>query len=296
MDVGIIGLGAMGGPMVAALTAVGHQVVAYDRSAAALQRATAAGAVAAASSAEIGATASIILLSLPAPAHVDAVVSGEGGVLTDPAPGLIVVDTSTVDPGTTRRLAASAAVVDVGYLDAPVLGRPDAVGNWTFPVGGDAATLDRVRPVLDVLGRSVVHAGPPGSGNAIKLLNNLMFGAINAITAEVMAGCALTGVSPRTFYETVANSEAATVSPLFRALGPKMLAGDYAPVFTVDLMHKDIALAMAMLEEAEASLIVGSAVLTLASLARAAGHGADDSSAVVKVYEALFGAEVAKEA
>ncbi|MBA2754565.1 MAG: NAD(P)-dependent oxidoreductase [Chloroflexia bacterium] len=296
MDVGIIGLGAMGGQMAAALVAAGHRVLAYDVSVPALERAAAAGAEAAVSCAEVGAAASVILLSLPTPAHVEAVVIGAAGILTGPADGLIVVDTSTVDPDTTRRLAATAATVGVDYLDAPVLGRPDACGNWTFPVGGDPAALDRARPILEVLGRAVVHVGPPGSGNAIKLLNNLMFGAINAITAEVMANCAAVGVSPRVFYETVASSEAATVSPLFRALGSKILEGDYAPVFTVDLMHKDVALAMAMLDEARAPLIVGSAVLSLIGLARAAGYGAEDSSAIVKVYETLLGLEVAKHA
>lgn len=293
MDVGVIGLGTMGGRMVSALLRAGHHVVAYDVSADALRRAVAEGASAATSSGEVGASARVVLLSLPAPAHVEAAVAGDDGLLAHPSDGLVIVDTTTVDPGTTRRLAERATAVGVGYLDAPVLGRPESCGHWTFPVGGDGAALEMVRPVLAVLGRSVVHVGESGAGNAVKLLNNLMFGAINAITAEVMAACKLVGVSPRTFYETVANSEAATVSPLFRALGPKMLDGDYAPVFTVDLMHKDIALAMTMLDETHASLIVASAVLALTSLARGAGHGAEDSSAVVKVYETLLGVEVA---
>ncbi len=294
MDVGVIGLGTMGGRMASALVRGGHRVVAHDVSADALRRAVAEGAHAATSSAEVGTAVRIVLLSLPAPAHVEAAVAGDDGLLARPRDGLVIVDTTTVDPGTTRRLASRANLAGVGYLDAPVLGRPESCGTWTFPVGGDRAALDIARPVLDVLGSTVVHVGEPGTGNAVKLLNNLMFGAINAITAEVMAACALVGVSPRTFYETVAGSEAATVSPLFRALGPKMLDGDYSPVFTVDLLHKDTSLAMAMLDEAKASLIVGGAALVLTSLARAAGHGGLDSSAVVKVYEALLGVEVAE--
>lgn len=283
MDVGVIGLGAMGGPMAAALAAAGHRVLAYDVSARHLDAAVAAGAHPARSSAEVGAAVPVVLLSLPAPAHVREVVASGDGLFTRPAEGLVIVDTSTVDPATSRDLAAKATAIGVGYLDAPVLGRPDICGDWTFPVGGDPGALERARPVLDVLGRTVVHVGPSGSGNAIKLLNNLMFGAINAITAEVMGACADVGVSPETFYETVAGSGAATVSPLFRALGAKIVAGEYDPVFTVDLLSKDVSLAVTMMEGAGHSPVVGAAVCELVERARAAGLGAEDSSALAKI-------------
>ena len=291
MNVGIIGLGAMGSRMVAPLLASDLSVVAYDLSPAAIERAVAAGAAAAGSTADVGAAVDVVLLSLPTPVQVEAVVVGEAGLLSCPADGLVIVDTSTVDPGTTRRLADQAAVRGVGYLDAPVLGRPDACGRWTLPVGGDSAILDVVRPALAPLARAIVHVGPPGSGNAIKLLNTLMFGAINAITSEVLAISARVGVSPRLFFETVALSEAATVSPLFRQLGPKILDRDFLPVFTVDLLHKDNRLALEMIHDAGASLIVANAVNVLNGLAVASGHGGDDTSAVVQVYEALLGVE-----
>ncbi len=292
MEIGMIGLGAMGFPMTEALVKARYRVLASDVSAAALERAIAAGATGAASAAEVGATVPIVLLSLPKPEHVEAVVAGEGGILTEPASGLVIVDTSTVDPGTTRRMAERAEQAGVGYLDAPVLGRPDACGRWTFPVGGDPAALDRARPALEVLGQNVIHVGPPGTGNAIKLLNNLMFGAINAITAEVMAACGAVGVPPRTFYETVANSGAATVSPLFRHVGEKILARNFTPTFTVDLMRKDVALAVEMLETAGISPLVGDAVLAQIDRARAAGLGPEDTSAVVKVYDQGKGAMI----
>lgn len=288
MDVGVIGLGAMGGPIAKSLAASGHRVHAYDVSTEALKRATDAGAIAATSCAEVGCHVEVVLLSLPTPTHVKTALVGQEGIFANARSGLIVVDTSTVDPDSTRRMAAIAEAQGLGYLDAPVLGRPDACGNWTFPVGGDQDALDRIRPVLGVLGRKVVHVGPPGTGNAIKLLNNLMFGAINAITAEVMSACELVGVEPRTFYDIVVGSEAATVSPLFRTLGAKILEQDYEPVFTVDLLFKDVSLAMAMIEKERASLIVSSAVLSLIGLARATGYGAADSAAVVRVYESLF--------
>jgi 3-hydroxyisobutyrate dehydrogenase-like beta-hydroxyacid dehydrogenase len=197
------------------------------------------------------------------------------------------VDTSTVDPDTTRRMAAEAAKAGVGYLDAPVLGRPDACGRWTMPVGGDAGTLERVRPALEALG-GIAHVGGSGSGNAIKLLNNLMFGAINAVTAEVFAAAERVGVSPERFYETVAASDAATVSNLFRALGPKILERDFSPTFAMSLLDKDNRLAVEMMERAGAPVMVGDMVKSLNGLALAAGHSGEDTSALVKVYEALL--------
>lgn len=285
MNVGIIGLGAMGFPMTGALLAAGHRVTACDVSETALARAVAAGADVAASPAEVGAAVDVALLSLPKPEHVEAVVAGESGLLGDPTDGLVIVDTSTVDPDTTRRMAALAAERGVGYLDAPVLGRPDACGRWTLPVGGDPASLERIQPALGALAQRVVHVGPSGAGNAIKLLNNLMFGAINAVTAEAMAACAAVGVAPATFYETVAGSEAATVSPLFRQVGRKMVEADYEPIFTVDLMRKDVALAVAMLAAGGIEPRIGKAVLSQIEEAQAAGLGHEDTSAIAKTYQ-----------
>ena len=293
MDVGVIGLGAMGGRMVSTLLSAGHEVTVYDVSAAAVERAVDAGAKPAASNAEIGAVSQVVLLSLPLPAHVVEVVTGETGLLSRPAEGLVVVDTSTVDPNTTRRLANEATAIGVGYLDAPVLGRPDACGSWSLPVGGDHAALEVAHPALEALARNVLHVGESGAGNAIKLLNNLMFGAINAITAEVFVAAALVGVSPREFYDAVAGSGAAAVSGLFRELGPKILERDFSPTFTVDLLHKDNSLAIEMIEDAGASVIVGGAVETLNGLARAAGYGSEDTSATMKVYETILGVKVA---
>jgi 3-hydroxyisobutyrate dehydrogenase-like beta-hydroxyacid dehydrogenase len=284
MDVGIIGLGAMGGPMAAALAGAGQRVLAYDVSSAAVTCAAAAGAVIATSSAEVGANAPVVLLSLPSPAHVASVVEGDDGLLSRPRQNLVIVDTSTVDPDSSRRLAQRAEATGVAYLDAPVLGRPDACGRWTFPVGGDAQALERARPVLEALG-AVTHVGASGTGNAIKLLNNLMFGAINAISAEVMASCEAVGVSPRVFFETVAGSQAATVSPLFRQVGSKIVDGDFTPTFTIDLMHKDVSLALDMLATGGVSPQVGDAVLAQIERAREAGLGREDTSAVVKLYE-----------
>jgi 3-hydroxyisobutyrate dehydrogenase len=124
------------------------------------------------------------------------------------------VDQSTVDPCTSQKMAQMAGQKGVGYLDAPVLGRPSIVGNWTIVVGGDPEHLEKCGPVLQVLAENINHQGPPGAGNQVKLLNQLMFGAINAITAEVMAISERVGIAPEKFFRTIAGSRAGTVSNL----------------------------------------------------------------------------------
>jgi len=290
--VGLIGVGTMGSRMLQRLQETGHTVVARDSAPEAERRAAAAGAAIAASPLEVARRAQIVLLSLPLPADVEKVVAAEDGVLAGAQPGTVIVDLSTVDPETTRRNAARAAARGVGYLDAPVLGRPPACGRWTLPVGGAAADLERVRPILEVLAARLIHVGPHGWGNVVKLLNNMMFSAINAVTAEVLAVCAAVGMDPQVFVNAVAESGAATVSNLFRELGPKILSRDFSPAFSVDLLHKDVRLALAMAADARAPTVITPATAVLLEMARAKGYGAEDSGAVVKVLEALTGREV----
>ncbi len=290
--VGLIGVGTMGGRILERLLAAGYAVVARDISPQAERRAAQAGAVVASSPAEVARQAGIVLLSLPMPADVDRAVAAENGLLAGAQAGSLIVDLSTVDPETTKRNAALAAARGVGYLDAPVLGRPPACGRWTLPVGGAAADLERARPVLEVLASRLIHVGPSGWGNIVKLLNNMMFSAINAVTAEVLALCAALGMDPQVFVSTVADSGAATVSNLFRELGPKILNRDFTPAFSLGLLHKDVHLALEMAAAARVPTIITPATAILLEMARARGYEAEDSSAVVKVLEALTGREV----
>lgn len=294
MRVAVIGTGTMGLRMVEALLRAGYEVLAHDASEEARERATKSGAKLASSAAEAAAGSRVALLSLPSPGDVEDAVAGKAGILSGGNEGMIIADTSTVDPATSRRLSAVAERAGIGYLDAPILGRPDACGHWTMPVGGTEDILEKARPILEAFSEKISHVGPPGSGNAIKLLNNLMFGAINAITVEAFALAVRAGVSQERFYETVAESGAATVSPLFQQVGRKIIEGDFSPTFTVDLLHKDNALAMKMAEEAQAPLIVGDSVTTLHRLASSAGYGSEDTSAVIKLYETLHGPRAPK--
>lgn len=292
MKIGIVGTGTMGGRMVAKFVEGGHTVTARDIAPGAAENAKAAGARVVESPAAVASEAEVIILSLPMPGDVAEVVAGADGLLSVARKGQVIVDMSTVDPMSTQKMSKLAAEKGVAYLDAPVLGRPQGCGAWTLPVGGDAAALEVARPVLEKVAKRVELVGPSGSGNVVKLLNNLMFGAINAVTAEVMALAAKVDMSPKVLFELIAGSGAATVSNLFKELGPKMLNRDYSPLFAIDLLWKDNMLALEMAKAYKAPMPFSAATQVLNEMARAKALGPEDTSALVKVYEDLYGVRV----
>ena len=291
MNVGLVGIGTMGILVASGLVQAGYRVIACDVDPDALQRARELGAVPADTPQNVAEQAEITLLVLPGPAQIETVVAGDRGLLAGARSGHIFVDLSTVDPETTRRMGARAETAGVNYLDAPILGRPSALGRWVLPVGGEPETVARCRPVLEVLAHKVIHVGPLGAGHTLKLLNALMFAAINAMTAEMMAISVKAGLPPQVLFETIAESQAATVSGLFKEVGAKIVARDFTPIFPIDLLCKDNGLAIGMARACDAPPVLANTVQVLNELASARGLGAEDTSALVKVYEALLNSE-----
>lgn len=290
--VGIIGVGNMGSRMVEKLMAAGYTVFARDIAKSAEDRAREMGAKIVSCPKEIAEFARIILLSLPTPADVREVVLGKDGILSSPKEGSVIVDLSTVDPFSTQQNAKEAREIGIGYIDTPVLGRPQKCGNWTLPVGGEKDDLEKARKVLEVFAAKIIHVGPSGQGDIVKLLNNMMFGAINSITAEILATCAKLGMNPRVLYETIANSGAASVSNLFKELGPKILNRDFEPLFAIDLLHKDISLGIKMAKQVGVPLFVSEPNQRINEMAKLMGFGKEDTASVVKVYEDLLNIKV----
>lgn len=282
----VIGLGTMGGRVAARLAGeTGGQVRGYDPAPGACGAARAAGITVCDTAAEAVRDAGVVILSLPRPEHVLATVRGP---LVDAAPGGVVVDLSTIDPDTARTAAAELGAHRVGYLDAPVLGRPDRCGQWTLAVGGPPAAVERVRPLLEAaVAKRVAHVGEVGAGSVVKLLNNMMFGAINAATAEAFNICRLSGVDPATFASVVADSGAATVSGLFRELARKLPAGDYEPTFALALLQKDNRLALQLARQAGSPAFVAGCVDELNTLTAARDWGGEDTGALYKLYQLL---------
>lgn len=284
--VGVVGLGAMGRPMADSLAAHGPVVV-HDVREQARADARSAGLTVAGSPAELAATCSTVLLSLPGPAQVSEVLVG----LVDGGAAPLVLDTSTIGPDSARANAELAARAGATYLDTPVLGRPELVGGWTIPVGGPVAAYDLAAQVLAPLACRVLHVGDVGAGATVKVANNLMFSVINAVTAEALLLAKAAGLDPGLFVDTVLDSGAATVSGLFRSIAPRAVDGDFTPTFSLDLVRKDNDLAVQLAHSLGLELPVGSAARDLHARAVAAGHGAEDSVAVLRVLEEAFGQE-----
>ncbi|MEM7343185.1 MAG: NAD(P)-dependent oxidoreductase [Chloroflexota bacterium] len=291
-DIGVVGIGTMGFLAAKLLIDNGANVVVSDINTTALDEAKALGANIADSPKVVAENSDIILLSLPGPTQIIEVVTGKQGILQGANAGAVIIDLSTVDPKTTRDLGAIAAQQQVDYLDAPILGRPSAVGHWVLPVGGEAQVIDQCRPVLEQLGREIIHVGPLGAGNTLKLLNALMFSAINAMTAEMMAISAKAGLDPAILFQIIGGSDAATVSGLFKEVGQKIVERDFTPTFPIDLLCKDNGLAIQMAKDSEAPPILANAIQTMNELALAKGLGQEDTSALVKVYETLLSVKV----
>jgi len=284
--VGVVGLGAMGLPIARALAAHGS-VVAYDAQPAARLRAVEAGVVVTESLPHLARSANTVLLSLPTAAVVEEVVAE----LAPNAPGLLILDTSTIGPDDSRRIGAVALAAGSTYLDTPVLGRPDRVGDWTIPVGGPAAAYPAVAALLSPIAAKVVHVGDLGAAATLKVANNLMFSVINAVTAEALLLAKAAGLDPGLFVDTVLDSGAATVSGLFRSIAPRAIAGDFSPTFSLDLVRKDNDLAVQLAAGLGLELSVGAAARDLHDRAALAGHGAEDSVAVLRLLEEEFGQE-----
>lgn len=225
--------------------------------------------------------ADVVLLSLPTPRHVRQVVD-EIVTLTT---GALVIDSSTIDPGTAREVAEELRAAGSGYVDAPVLGRPDRCGAWLMPMGGDPADVTLAEQVVvGTIASAVAHVGEVGTGSTLKILNNLMLGTINAITAEAVQLAETVGLDPHRFVSVVADSGAASVSPMFREVGPKMAARDFSPTFTLNLLLKDITLANDLAEAAHATAPIAAQVLSLTRAAVDRGLGDQDTSALIELY------------
>jgi len=288
-QIGLVGVGTMGRVIFDRLLSSGFTVYASDPVLKTQEYITAQGGRLEPNAAAVVWKCAFTVLCLPAPKHIHQVVLGDGGALEAAGPGKIIVDTSTVDPDTTRIMAKVLQEKGTLYLDAPILGRPSTIGNWILPVGGKKEGFEKVKDILSIFTKQIVHAGPSGAGNTFKLLNQLMFSTINGITAEVFAIAQKAGVDTALFYHTVADSGAATVSGLFKECGKRIVAEEYLPpVFPVDMLIKDAGLGIEMARKLGTPPVIATAVQVLNEIASGKGLGALDTSALVKVYSDLY--------
>jgi 3-hydroxyisobutyrate dehydrogenase-like beta-hydroxyacid dehydrogenase len=284
--VGLIGVGTMGKLMLERLLANGYEVIAYDAFPPAKEYAKDKGASLVSSPAELANQSKLIVMSLPAAKQVLEVIEGENGYLHALTDAHVIVDTSTVSPATSQKGAELAASKGASYVDASILGRPSAVGNWLLPAGGDEAAIEFATPALLTFAKKVVRVGNVGSGNALKLLNQLMFSVINSVSAEVMTLTDAVGIDRKVFYDVVANSDAATVSGLFKETARRIVSEEYDnPTFTMELLCKDADLGIQMAKDAGVTPLLAGFVQILNENAKGKGLGKQDTSSIAKVFQ-----------
>ena len=290
--IGFIGLGIMGAPMARNLLEAGHPVVAWNRSAGRLEAAVEAGAERGASPADVSARSEIVIACVTATADVEAVAVGPGGIAEGAKPGTTFIDMSTISPAVTRRIAEELAARGVDMLDAPISGgEQDAIaGTLSIMVGGSAEVLDRVRPVLEVLGATITRCGPTGAGQTVKLCNQITVCINNLAMAEALVFCQRSGVDPSTMLSAISGGAAGSWQ--ISNLGPKVVERDFAPGFKVGLQQKDLRLALEAADELRLPLGGTSFVHQLFAAVEAV-HGPDvGTQALVTSLEALSGVRV----
>lgn len=283
--IGFVGLGRMGGHMARNLVKAGHQVVVFDIVQAAIDPVVAAGATAAFSSAAAAQDAEVVITMLPAGEHVRDAWLGQGGLAKASRADALLMDCSTIDVATAREVAAS---VGRPFLDAPVSGGVSGAeaGTLTFMVGGDSAALERARPILEAMGRTIVHCGEAGAGQVAKLCNNMMLAATMAATSEAFVIAERLGLPAQALYDVCSRSTASSWAlnsycPVPGPVPASPANRDFAPGFTAALMRKDLGLAQQAAKEAGVAAPVGALALALFERFVDGGGGARDFSAII---------------
>lgn len=252
--VGVIGLGNMGRGMALSLKKGGYDVLGYDAAPGVVDKLAEQGVSGRASIADIARESDVLILSLPTSAVVEEVVLGPGGVAAHAKPGLIVVDTTTADPASTRKVAAALAQVKVGLVDGPVSGGPKgaATATMTMVLGGADADIAAVEPILSVISAKRVHVGPVGSGHVTKIINNLLTGVHLLATSEAVRVAQAVGVDPEKLVEAL-NGGSGRNSATLTNYPTWVFNGKFDSGFTMKLMRKDVRLAMALLDGIDAN-------------------------------------------
>lgn len=289
MNVGLIGLGVMGLPMAKNLLKAGYTVYAFDALPPRTALAAQAGARPCQSVEEACQSCREIITMLPDGPQVRQVALGPGGIGESAAPGTLLVDMSSIAPGVSREVAAALAPRGITMLDAPVSGGESGAVQGTLAImaGGSQEDFHRARPLFDVLGASACLVGDIGSGNVCKLANQVMVAGHLAALSEGLLLAKMAGADPEKVFAAIRGGLAG--SAVMEAKAPKMLAGDYAPGFRIQLHIKDLRNALATGEATGAPLPLAALVQEMFQALDREGAGGLDHSALVRRYEELAG-------
>ncbi len=285
MRLGFIGVGNMGGPMAGHVVAAGHDVGVFDLRSESMAPLVEAGARACATVAEAAHGAEAVLLSLPMPSDVEAIVAGPGGLFETMQPGAVVLDLTTSSPAVSRRLADEAAERGFAFLDAPVSGGVGGArkGTLAVMVGGPVEVFDTFEPILSSFAAKVVHCGDVGAGNVVKVINNMLAFTNMLATTEALLLGAKAGVDPKILREVVQASSGASF--VWDGGTRAILRDRLAPTFNNTLASKDIGLAVDLAHELSVPVPMGEHTQALLNQYRDNGFGAEDVLATVKALE-----------
>ncbi len=289
MKVGFIGLGAMGRPMALHLVKAGHALSVFARRAEAAQPLVEAGARRLATPAEVAANSDVVFTVVTTGADVEQVALGEDGIIHGAQPGTVLVDMGTIPPGTARHIAAKLAERGIETIDAPVSGGEVGAQNATLAImaGGKAEVLERVRPLLEKLGKTLVHIGPNGAGQVSKACNQMIMVSCIEAVAEAMLLAERSGVDPQRVKQALAGGSAA--SRVLEFFGMKMAARDFKAGVEARLHHKDFGILMNEAASLGAPLPIAAQVWQQLNALMAHGWGREDTSSLLRVLEGESG-------
>jgi len=290
--IGFIGLGIMGKPMARNLLKAGYPLTVWNRSQPGIEELVRDGASPGSSPRDVAHRSDMIITIVTDSPDVEKVALGPKGIIEGGRPGLIHIDMSTISPAVTRRIASRLAEKGIEMLDAPVSGGDTGAqaGTLSIMVGGKEETFQRCRPIFEVLGRTIVHCGPNGAGQTVKLCNQIVVALNNLAMCEALVFATKAGIDTRRMLEAVGAGAASSWALL--NLAPRVLARDFRPGFKVAHQQKDLRLALETADQQAIPLPGTSLVHQLFAAVEAEGLGAEGTQALVKALEKLAGVEV----
>lgn len=292
MSIGFLGMGIMGRGMAANLIRKGHDVVVWNRTPERTEPLVAMGAGSAASPAEVASQCPVVMICVSDTPDVREVALGPGGVVEGLTAGTLVIDHSTISPIATRDLAGSVEARGGSWLDAPISGGSEgaARGTLSIMVGGSESDFERARPLMEAFGTTITHVGPVGSGQMVKLVNQILVVGNQLAVSEALLFAQAAGLDLRRTLAAVEGGAAG--SWMLSNRGPQMITRDWRPGFTIDLQQKDLRLVLEAADQLGVPALGTSLVFNLYRSLQALGLGSEGNHALVKALEILAGTEM----
>ncbi len=285
-NIGFIGLGTMGKSMASNLITAGYTLHIYNRSQDPVRELVSKGAIACQTPKEVAENSSVTILCLPDSRIVEMITLGENGLIEGLSADKILIDMTTSKPESTRMIFEKLSEKGAAMLDAPVSGGPKGAkdGTLSIMIGGDPKIFEACHPIFDILGKKLFHVGEIGSGHTLKAVNNLLYGTLLVASCEAVTLGVKAGIDPKTLIEVISNSSGNNLA-INTKFKQKVLNRDFNPGFTVDLLHKDMSIALELAQNLDLDMRTSAHAIKTLSYGRKLGLGNEDNSAIIKIYE-----------